>query len=47
MNDRELLEMFIRDIDSLKLKLDEGDVDVFDFYEEVIYLKDFIEEQLK
>jgi hypothetical protein len=47
MNNRELLEMFIRDIDSLKLKLDEGDVDVFDFYEEVIYLKDFIEEQLK
>ena len=47
MNDRELLEMFIRDIDSLKLKLDEGDVDVFGFYEEVIYLKDFIEEQLK
>jgi hypothetical protein len=46
MNDRELLEMFIRDIDSLKLKLDEGDVDVFGFYEEVIYLKDFIEEQL-
>jgi hypothetical protein len=47
MNEKELLEIVIDDINLLKLRLDDGDIDVYCFYEEVIHLKDFIEKQLK
>ena len=47
MNERELLEMYIRDIELIKQNLDEGEIDVFQFYEEVIHLNEFLKNQLK
>lgn len=35
-------ELFISTIESLEKELDEGNITVYDFYEEMIALKDYI-----
>jgi len=47
MNERELLEMYINDVELLRKNLDEGHIDVYQFYEEVIHLNEFFKNQLK
>jgi len=47
MNDRELLEMYIRDIDLLLENVNQGNIDVYRFYEEIIHENEFFKNQLK
>jgi hypothetical protein len=47
MNDRELLEMMIGDILLLKEHLDKENIDVYNFYEQVISIVEFVENQRK
>jgi hypothetical protein len=47
MNDKELLELFTSEIDKLRATLDNGDIDVYSFYEEVIEWNEYIKNQMK
>ena len=47
MNEKELLELFTSEIDKLKIALDNGDIDVYTFYSEVIELNNYIKNQIK
>lgn len=47
MNTREILEMYIGDVDLLQEKLNKGEIDVYRFYEEIINLNEFVKTQLK
>jgi hypothetical protein len=47
MNDRELLEMYIRDIDLLLENVNQGNIDVYRFYEEIVHENEFFKNQLK
>lgn len=46
MNTREILEMYIGDVDLLQEKLNEGEIDVYKFYEEIIHLNEFVKRQI-
>ncbi len=46
MNDRELLEMFIRDIDLLLENVNQGNIDVYRFYEEMVGENEFFKAQI-
>jgi hypothetical protein len=47
MDEKELLEMYISDVELLKNNLDEGYIDVYQFYEEILSLNEFFKAQLK
>lgn len=47
MNEKELLEMYISDVELLRKNLDEGNIDVYQFYENIVGLNEFIKGQLK
>jgi len=47
MNEKELLEMYISDVELLRKNLDEGNIDVYQFYENIVGLNEFIKNQLK
>ena len=47
MNKKELLELFTSEIDKLRTALDNGDIDVYTFYSEVIELNNYIKNQIK
>jgi hypothetical protein len=48
MNDKlkEALTIYVGDIESLKNKVNEGTIDVYQFYEEVVYLNEFFKNEL-
>lgn len=47
MNEKELLETYIRDVELLIENLNEGNIDVYQFYEEILSLNEFFKAQLK
>jgi hypothetical protein len=47
MSDRELLEMYIRDINLLLENINQGDIDVYQFYEEIVHMNEFFKNQIK
>jgi hypothetical protein len=46
MSDRELLETYIRDIDLLLENVNQGNIDVYRFYEEMVHENEFFKNQL-
>ena len=46
MSDRELLEMYIKDIDLLLENVNQGNIDVYGFYEEMVNINEFFKNQL-
>jgi len=46
MKDRELLETYIRDIDLLLENVNQGNIDVYRFYEEMVHENEFFKNQL-
>ena len=38
--------MYIGDVDLLQEKLNEGEIDVYQFYEEIIHLNEFVKRQI-
>ena len=47
MNEKELLEMYVNDVELIRKNLEEGYIDVYQFYEEIISLNEFFKNQLK
>jgi len=47
MSEKELLEMYINDVELLRKNLNEGHIDVYQFYAEIISLNEFFKDQLK
>ena len=47
MNEKELLEMYVNDVELIRKNLEEGYIDVYRFYEEIISLNEFFKNQLK
>jgi len=41
MSDKELLEMYVADVDLFIKILNEGNIDVYKFYEEMVHLNEF------
>jgi len=46
MSEKELLEMYIRDIDLLLENVNQGNIDVYRFYEEMIHQNEFFKNQI-
>jgi hypothetical protein len=46
MSDRELLETYIKDIDLLLENVNQGNIDVYGFYEEMVNINEFFKNQL-
>jgi hypothetical protein len=47
MNEKELLEMYIGDIELLIKNVQEGNIDVYRFYEEMVHENEFFKAQIK
>jgi len=47
MSEKELLEMYINDVELLRKNLNEGYIDVYRFYVEIISLNEFFKDQIK
>ena len=47
MSEKELLKMYISDVELLKVQYLQGHIDTHQFYEEIISLNEFFKNQLK
>ena len=47
MSEKELIAEFINTVEGLQKELEKGNIDVYEFYDEIVMLKDYINSNLK